>query len=201
MSAQFLQLQDIFIRTKEAAQSFMKILEPTIENAKEEHERLYFHHIYEEEEHRLDRLESVIPKLEYFLQNMDGQHTNNHEFVKLLQDVSLEKFGLHNFLEHLDLALFQFKSTEHENTLQGLRDLTYNDYQKSKELLQVLNDQFDGAANSAASIPTDEKEGINEHLKIEKYTTESPASRSSEPIGKPAKRLTVGSLKTKKEII
>ena len=34
------------------------------------------------------------------------------ELVHLLQDISLEKFGLHNFLEHLDLFLFQFKEPE-----------------------------------------------------------------------------------------
>ncbi len=200
MSENFQELKNIFARTEDALNIFMGILEPTIENAKDEHERLYFHHIYEEEEHRQDRLNMVNPKLEHFIQNPDATNPSNHEFVRLLQDISLEKFGLHNFLEHLDLALFQFKDTEHESNLQNLRDMTNEDYQTIKALLNDLNERFDGAVNTAASVPTDEKEGKAGHLKVDMYTeqpqVQDASNRTNPHTEKRYKKgLTVGSLK------
>ncbi|WP_408006682.1 IMEF encapsulin system ferritin-like cargo protein [Pseudalkalibacillus sp. A8] len=198
MSENFQELKNIFSRTEDALKVFMGILEPTIENAKDEHERLYFHHIYEEEEHRQDRLAMVNPKLDYFIGNPEASHSSNHEFIRLLQDISLEKFGLHNFLEHLDLALFQFKDTEHEASLKSLRDMTYEDYQTIKAMLNDLNDQFEGVVSTRASIPTDEKEDKAEHLKVELYTDQpshqNPRKPSS-PAGRNKKGLTIGSLK------
>ena len=41
----------------------MGIITPIIENAKDDHERLYWHHIYEEEEHRSYRLDILLPKI------------------------------------------------------------------------------------------------------------------------------------------
>lgn len=197
MSENFKELKNIFSRTDDALKIFMGILEPTIENAKDEHERLYFHHIYEEEEHRQDRLEMLNPKLAYFIENPKALQPSNHEFVRFLQDISLEKFGLHNFLEHLDLALFQFKDTEHESNLQSLRDMTHEDYQTIKGMLNELNDQFEGVANTNASVPTDEKENKASHLKIDKYTSQQTAQQgySNNEIVKTKKGLTVGSLK------
>lgn len=204
MSEQFQELKNIFSRTEDALNVFMGILEPTIENAKDEHERLYFHHIYEEEEHRQDRLTMLNPKLDHFINNPETSHPSNHEFVRALQDISLEKFGLHNFLEHLDLALFQFKDTEHESSLQSLRDMTNEDYQTIKTVLDDLNDQFEGVVSTAASIPTDEKEGKAGHLKVDMYTSQTPAQNSNaatepEPELEKERRykkgLTVGSLK------
>ncbi|WP_261129667.1 IMEF encapsulin system ferritin-like cargo protein [Bacillus sp. Marseille-Q3570] len=206
MSEQFQELKNIFSRTEDALNVFMGILEPTIENAKDEHERLYFHHIYEEEEHRQDRLTMLNPKLDHFINNPETSHPSNHEFVRVLQDISLEKFGLHNFLEHLDLALFQFKGTEHESSLQSLRDMTNEDYQTIKAMLDNLNDQFEGVVSTAASIPTDEKEGKAGHLKVDMYTSQT-SNQISNPTPKPVpetdpengrrykKGLTVGSLK------
>jgi hypothetical protein len=196
MVQSFNELQAIFSRTKDALGIFMGILEPTIENAKDEHERLYFHHIYEEEEHRLDRLNVLLPKVGYFIENGNEVSTGNYHFIQLLQDISLEKFGLHNFLEHLDLALFQFKGSEHEESLQNLRNFTHEDYQSVKSILVQLNEIFDGAANSAASTPTDEKEGISDHLKIEKYTANTNGSENQGSSAIQYKKgLTVGSLK------
>jgi hypothetical protein len=195
----FLNLKDIFNRTKEALVEFMGILEPTIQRAKDEHEKLYFHHIYEEEEHRFDRLKELLPKLETFIENQTVQHTGNPEFIHLLQDISLEKFGLHNFLEHLDLALFQFKGTEHFNRLQQWRDMTFEDYQEIKRILQELNERFDGAASKGGSVPTDEKEDVKEELKIAVYTDEAASANHQSSINKQShfrkKGLTVGSLK------
>ena len=42
--------------------SLWEILTPIIEKAKDDHERLFWHHIYEEEEHRSDRLDILMPK-------------------------------------------------------------------------------------------------------------------------------------------
>ena len=108
----FKEMASIFNRTKNALTEFMGIITPIIENAKDDHERLYWHHIYEEEEHRSDRLDILLPKIQEQLKNGADISSNQPGFVHLLQDISLEKFGLHNFLEHLDLSLFQFKGTE-----------------------------------------------------------------------------------------
>ena len=108
----YTEMDSIFNRTKSALREFMEILTPIIENAKDDHERLFWHHIYEEEEHRSDRLDILMPKIQAVLKNEMDISRNQLEFVHLLQDISLEKFGFHNFLEHLDLFLFQYKETE-----------------------------------------------------------------------------------------
>ncbi len=209
MSEHFIALNEMFLRTQDAIHNFMGILTPRIENAKDDHERLYYHHIYEEEEQRLDRLNALIPKLEFSLENNMTNSADNPEFIRLLQDISLEKFGLHNFLEHLDLALFTFKEPEQAERLHQMRNTTDTDYQAIKGILNVLNAQFDGAASAAGSTPTDEKEDVHDGLKIEKYNTATSAvehDHSHEHIHnhneiKPGKRLTVGSLKGKREVI
>ncbi|MGO4887336.1 IMEF encapsulin system ferritin-like cargo protein [Anaerobacillus sp. MEB173] len=205
MSEHFGELKDMFLRTQEGIHNFMSILTPRIENASDEHERLYYHHIYEEEEQRLDRLNALLPKLDYYLEHSDAQTENNYEFIRLLQDISLEKFGLHNFLEHLDLSLFSFKDTEYEDSLTQMRNKTNADYQAIKGILNSLNDNFDGAAVAPGSVPTDEKEDVHNSLKVEKYSTttesidiESDQIKKSQRI---TKRLTVGSLKEFKEVI
>jgi hypothetical protein len=205
MAQSFPELKDLFLRTKDAVQDFMAILQPKIDNAKDDHERLYFHHIYEEEDQRLDRLNELLPKLDYFLDHEEGQDLTNFHFVRVLQDISLEKFGLHNFLEHLDLALFHFENTEYEEKIRELRGMTADDYQAIKQMLEALNERFDGAANRAGSTPTDEKEDADDNLKIDMYTNPSSKNASAatqnaapEPVTfKPEKRLTVGSLKAK----
>ncbi|MCD8509858.1 MAG: hypothetical protein LRY73_08330 [Bacillus sp. (in: Bacteria)] len=204
MTNHFSDLNHIFLRTKEHINEFMGILTPRIENAKDDHERLYYHHIYEEEEQRLDRLIALIPKIQYYIENDNARTTDNYEFLHILQDISLEKFGLHNFLEHLDLALFTFKDTEYAESLSQMRNSTDLDYQAIKGILQALNDNFDGAASAPGSVPTDEKEDVAEHLKIEKYTQSNTQDHSHQhhfsqeshsPVNKNTKKLTVGSLK------
>ena len=170
METTFTKMNEIFNRTKEALLEFMGIITPIIEHAKDDHERLYWHHIYEEEEHRSDRLDLLLPKISAILQNEGDFSGNQLELVHLLQDISLEKFGLHNFLEHLDLSLFQFKDTEFEERIQALRDFTYEDYQEMKVILEELNQQFKGGIAFHTSTPTDEKEGIDSKLKIDAYT-------------------------------
>ena len=69
---------------------------------------------------------------------------NQLELVHLLQDISLEKFGLHNFLEHLDLFLFQFKEPEFVGENPAIKRFTYEDYQQMKVILEKLNREFKG---------------------------------------------------------
>jgi hypothetical protein len=194
METTFTEMDSIFNRTKDALGEFMGIITPIIENAKDDHERLYWHHIFEEEEHRSDRLDILLPKIQVTLKNGADISTNQLEFVHLLQDISLEKFGLHNFLEHLDLSLFQFKGTEFESKIQSLRDLTYEDYQQMKGILEKLNQQFQGEFEFNTSIPTDEKDGHGSNVKIDAYTHdhahEQPQAKQNN-----RKTLTVGSLK------
>jgi hypothetical protein len=185
------EIQDILLRSKDALIKFKNILEPTIEQAKDDHERLYWHHIYEEEEHRFDRLEALLPKLQSQVQNGSSLAEENGDFLRLLQDISLEKFGLHNFLEHLDLSLFHYKDTEYQGMIEQLRNTTAEDYQKIKYIFEALNKELDALIHLEASIPTDEKENQSEHLKIQEYTQQN--------IVRPAMvkklSLTVGSLK------
>ncbi|MBM4761574.1 IMEF encapsulin system ferritin-like cargo protein [Bacillus sp. B15-48] len=191
----FSETEAIFTRTKEALLEFMAIITPIIENAKDDHERLYWHHIYEEEEHRSDRLDVLLPKIQAVLNNERDIANNKFEFVHLLQDISLEKFGLHNFLEHLDLSLFQFKETEHEGKIQSLRDLTYDDYQQMKGILERLNQEFQVGQEFHMSIPTDEKDGKAASLKIDAYTDHQVKDSSTTSDHFFRKKLTVGSLK------
>ncbi|QOY35781.1 IMEF encapsulin system ferritin-like cargo protein [Anaerobacillus isosaccharinicus] len=205
MAVEFVDLRAMFLRTKQGIHEFMSILQPRIENAKDDHERLYYHHIFEEEEQRLDRLNALLPTLDYYIDNAESRNSNDFQFIRLLQDISLEKFGLHNFLEHLDLALFSFKDPEHQDKLTKMRNITADDYQTIKVILESLNENFDGAANAAGSTPTDEKEDVDASLKIDKYTSTTP--KQGDLIEKPreekktTKRLTVGSLKGTKEVM
>lgn len=135
----------IFTTTKGAIEKFMNILEPVIQNAKDDHERLYYHHIYEEEEQRLSRLAELIPLISKFEKEKEENSFSpaNNEFNRLLQELNLEKFGLHNFVEHLDLALFQFTDEERSTQLNQMRNVSYQDYQQVKNMLNEINARFD----------------------------------------------------------
>ncbi|GGC76074.1 hypothetical protein GCM10007216_03290 [Thalassobacillus devorans] len=196
MTSSFIQMEEIFNRTQTALNEFKDIITPVIEKAKDDHERLYWHHIYEEEDHRSDRLDHLLPQLNKINRNEGTVSTDDREFVYLLQDISLEKFGLHNFLEHLDLSLYTFKDTEFEQPIQKLRDMTAEDYQQSKQLLERLNEEFK-MADYQASVPTDEKEDIDTSLKVEAYSQPAgEVEKKEEPNKyKNRKKLTVGSLK------
>jgi hypothetical protein len=209
VSDYFSSLQDILERTKDAVLKFMAIITPKIEEAEDEHQRLYWHHIYEEEDQRLDRLNALLPKLSYFLENEENKNGHNTAFIHLLQDVSLEKFGLHNFEEHLDLALFQYKDEQEESELEKLRDITSNDYEAIKVILSDLNERFNGVVIKDGAIPTDEKEDSADHLKATKFINKEDDTTGSQknlheessdghqhPYQEKNKRLTVGSLKT-----
>jgi len=58
-----------FELTRDALSEFMGIITPIIENANEDHERHYWQHIYDEEEHRSDLLDILLPKISRLLQN------------------------------------------------------------------------------------------------------------------------------------
>ncbi|SFE50939.1 IMEF encapsulin system ferritin-like cargo protein [Alteribacillus iranensis] len=199
----FSEAERIFKATRDALSEFKDIITPVIEHAKDEHERLYWHHIYEEEDHRLDRLDQLLPALEAFQNKKDTPSGNNSEFVRLLQDISLEKFGLHNFLEHLDLSLYTFEGTEFEEKIKSLRNMTAEDYETSKQLLEQMNEEFNVGLDYKAATPTDEKEELDESLKVEAYTgepaeqVETQVETESEKTEKHKKKLTVGSLKNR----
>ena len=194
METTFTEMDAIFNRTKNALIEFMAILTPIIENAKDDHERLFWHHIFEEEEHRSDRLDMLMPKTQALLNNGADISSNQLELVHLLQDISLEKFGLHNFLEHLDLFLYQFKRPEFVGKIQPLRDFTYEDYQQMKVIMEKLNGEFKVGIEFKTAIPTDEKEEHGSNLKIDAYSHDH-AHESAPSIQRPKKTLTVGSLK------
>lgn len=175
----------IFTTTKAAIEKFMSILDPVIQFAKDDHERLYYHHIYEEEEQRLSRLEVLIPLISKF-QTIDEEKAfspTNNEFNRLLQELNLEKFGLHNFVEHLDLALFRFTDEERSTLLKKLRTVSYDDYQQVKEMLKETNERFD---NDYVD-PHAHHDEDHDHLALS-HTTQVEKNNTNK------KRFTVGSL-------
>lgn len=204
MKTSFSEMDAIFKRTKNASDEFMGLIMPIVEASADDHERLYWHHIYEEEEHRSDRLDILMPKIESILNNGGEVPYSQHEFVHLLQDISIEKFGLHNFLEHLDLSLFHFKGTEFEARVTEMREFTYADYQAMKEIINTLNGAFRVAAPLQTSIPTDEKDG-HDAVKVDAYSDSDEHKQepphhvpAQQPITTPPSRkgLTIGSLKS-----
>ncbi|EIJ82296.1 hypothetical protein PB1_05180 [Bacillus methanolicus PB1] len=176
----------IFTTTKDAIEKFMNMLDPVIQNAKDEHERLYYHHIYEEEEQRLSRLVELIPLISKFEKENDEKIFSpaNNEFNRLLQELNLEKFGLHNFVEHLDLALFTFTDEERSTLLNQLRDVSYQDYLQVKEMLNKINERFD-------------HDYVDPHAHHDKHYDHLARLGSSPIIKQPNKKkgFTVGSLK------
>lgn len=186
-------VQEILNRSKDALNKFKEILAPTIEQAKDEHERLYWHHIYEEEEHRFDRLDALLPKLHSQIQNKSTLSKENGDYLRLLQDISLEKFGLHNFLEHLDLSLFHYKDMEQQAIIEPLRNMTATDYQTLKHIFGELNKELDTPVHLEASVPTDEKENVSGNLKVKTYAQDSHTTPQQTAWFKPS--LTVGTLK------
>jgi hypothetical protein len=175
----------IFTTTKSAIEDFMSMLDPVISNAKDDHERLYYHHIYEEEEQRLSRLAELLPLITKFQNKKEDKDflPTNNEFNRLLQELNLEKFGLHNFVEHLDLALFHFTDEERSTLLKQMRDVSYQDYQQVKEMLKGINDRFDHDYVD----PHEHHDKDHDHLAPPTVSSSLPKSRSK-------KGFSVGSL-------
>jgi hypothetical protein len=144
------QLHPVFERTGNSIAAFMNMLSPTIAQAENGYERLYFHHIYEEEEQHLERLNQLIPKLSRFLDSGQSIDTANQELVSLLQDINLEKFGLHNFLEHLDLVMYHFKDEERNQMLTSMSEQTKADYLLAKDVLSRMNESSLPSHNPAS---------------------------------------------------
>jgi hypothetical protein len=185
----------IFTTTKDAIEKFMNLLNPVIQNASDDHERLYYHHIFEEEEQRLSRLEVLIPLINKFqLEKVEKDFTpTNNEFNRLLQELNLEKFGLHNFVEHLDLALFRFTDDERSTLLNQLREVSYQDYQQVKAMLTEINGRFD------TNYVDPHAHHDEEHDHLDRSSTSTTTrTKSTMPTNnqtkKPKKGFTVGSL-------
>ncbi len=142
MADGFAQFFDIFSRNQVNIQAFMNKLSPVIATTSDEHKRLYYHHIFEEEEQHLNRLGKFLPKLSDFIQSEYNSDVANPAIISLLQDINLEKFGLHNFLEHLDLSLYEFTDEESQTTLRSMLEQTRTDYLLAKEILTRINEEF-----------------------------------------------------------
>jgi len=128
----------ILWRTREAVQEYAQLLRPVVEQAQTDHDRLYYHHFLEEEEQHLARLNRFLPRLEKGLREADGNAHNLQNDAVLIQYLALEVFGLHNFVEHLDLALYEFQHLPVSERLRQLRQRTYEDYLQLKEIARVL---------------------------------------------------------------
>jgi hypothetical protein len=182
----------IFTTTKDAIEKFMNMLDPVIQNAIDDHERLYYHHIFEEEEQRLSRLVVLIPLIQKFQQDKEEKDFSptNNEFNRLLQELNLEKFGLHNFVEHLDLALFRFKDEERSTLLNQLREVSYKDYQQVKAMLAEINGRFDSNYVDPHAYHDEE----HDHLDRSSTSTTKATTPTSNQGKQPKKGFTVGSL-------
>ena len=69
METTFTEMDSIFNRTKNALVEFMGILHRLLKMQKMTTSACYWHHIYEEEEHRSDRLDILMPKIQSVLKN------------------------------------------------------------------------------------------------------------------------------------
>ncbi|MEM1503118.1 hypothetical protein RG959_06830 [Domibacillus sp. 8LH] len=198
MKEELSEFYDIFTGTKKDIESFMAMLDPVINNAKDDHERLYYHHIFEEEEQRLARLAELIPLIETFQAGRGGDFTpSNNTFNRLLQELNLEKFGLHNFVEHLDLALFQFKDAERQAKLSQMRESNYKSYQFVKEKLAGINKRFDTGYTDPHAHHDEHGDHLNHHAHSDHHShVHTSAALLAKPAG-PKRTFTVGSLISK----
>lgn len=198
------QLHAIFDRTRGYINRFMGIIQPIIDAAQDEHTRLYYHHILEEEEQRMGRLQELVPYLKKVSEKETLAELSDRELSQMLSDVNLERFGLHNFREHLELSLYEFQDDETRQTLDGMREKTHADYLQVKEIMAALSERFSDGSHPDL---TDHDEGHDihqvDHLKASASAAHGVASviKHSAPThavsgnisGK--KGLTVGSLK------
>jgi hypothetical protein len=179
------QLHAIFDRTRGYIDRFTGIIQPIIDAAQDEHTRLYYHHILEEEEQRMGRLQELIPYLESLSAENKTDQLSDRELSQLLSDINLERFGLHNFREHLELSLYEFQDDETRQTLDSMA-------KASERFSDVYRSDL-----------TDHDEGHDihqvNHLKASASAAKGVASvikhAASPALGK--KGLTVGSLKGK----
>ena len=195
------QLHAIFDRTRGYINRFMSIIQPIIDAAQDEHTRLYYHHILEEEEQRMGRLQELVPYLENVSEKESLAQLSDRELSQLLSDVNLERFGLHNFREHLELSLYEFQDDETRTTLDGMREKTHADYLQVKEIMASLSGRFSDGSHPDL---TDHDEGHDvhqvDHLKASATAAHGVASiiKHTAPAKTAApgkKGLTVGSLK------
>lgn len=193
------QLHAIFDRTKGYINRFMGLIQPIIDAAQDEHTRLYYHHILEEEEQRMDRLQELIPYLQT-LSAEKADQLSDRELSRLLSDINLERFGLHNFREHLELALYEFRDDETRQDLDRMRATTHEDYLRVKEIMATLSERFSDVSHPSL---TDHDEGHDihqvDHLKASATLPQGVASviKHSPSPTSARKGLTVGSLKGK----
>lgn len=196
------QLHAIFDRTTGYINRFMSLIQPVIDAAQDEHTRLYYHHILEEEEQRMDRLKELLPYLQSLSADKKADELSDRELSRLLSDINLERFGLHNFREHLELAMYEFRDEETRLDLDGMRATTHDDYLAVKEIMAKLSERL---SDSSRPSLVDHDEGHDVH-QVDHFHLSATAPKgvaavinrntSPAPASAPAKKgLTVGSLK------
>jgi hypothetical protein len=186
----FSRLETIFMRTREAIGNFIALLQPLVDNAQDEHTRLYYHHIIEEEEQRLGRLQELLPYLQSLAADSKAKQVSDRELSSLLSAINLERFGLHNFREHVELSLYEFSEPQTREWLSRLREETLNDYIAVKEMMAELSQRF---TDHPGFDMTDHDEGQEIH-QIDH--AKASAGKSEPHTFFPAKKgLTVGSLR------
>ena len=198
------QLHAIFERTSGYINRFMGLIQPVIDAAQDEHTRLYYHHILEEEEQRMDRLKELLPYLQSLSSDKKADGLSDRELSRLLSDVNLERFGLHNFREHLELALYEFQDEATRLNLDAMRATTHEDYLAVKEIMAALSERLSDVSHPAL-VDHDEGHDVHQvdHFQISATAPKGVAAvinrnASTAPAQAPAKKgLTVGSLKGK----
>lgn len=187
------QLQAILERTRDYIGRFMGLIQPIIDAAQDEHTKLYYHHIFEEEEQRLGRLDELIPYLRTLIAENKAEHLSDRELSRLLSDINLERFGLHNFREHLELSLYEFADDERRQLLNVMREQTQTDYLRVKEIMSEMSQRL---SDTYTVKLTDHDEGHEIH-QVDHLKASSAAGMHIRQEAKQAssKRLTVGSLR------
>ncbi|QOS99092.1 hypothetical protein JNUCC42_22370 [Brevibacterium sp. JNUCC-42] len=209
MMQEIKQLHTIFTRTLEGINVFRSMVQPLIDHARDEHMKLYYHHISEEEEQREERLNDLVPRLSLLIRKNNLDQLSDRELSHLLSDLHLERFGLHNFREHLELALYEFTDEPSRIKLDNMRENTHQDYLATKEIMGKLSEKFSDVV--PAKVDTHDHDHGHDvhqvnHFEVSSALQDSSSSKQTSTVPAEAhshssessvakKGLTVGSLR------
>lgn len=176
----------VFQATQRDVEAFNKLLQPLIDEAGDEHERLYFHHIQEEEEEHLKRLDRIIKGIS----SIGGNHLTSVHPVsqfRLISDMVTEEFGLHNFKEHLDLAIHELREEQDKITfLTGMKE----EVQANRQRFRTHMEDLENFMNELTDRRSVRLKPFQQHTEIP--LSESEWERLTETVVHTAKHHLVG---------
>ncbi|WP_157800932.1 IMEF encapsulin system ferritin-like cargo protein [Bacillus solitudinis] len=137
MEQKLADLHRIALTTKKASYEFMAMLEPVINQTKSDYGRLFYRHIFEEEEEHVKCLTKLLGLLEDI-----SSSPSNKTLSLLLQALSIEEFVQKRFLHHLDFAIHYFQDEVRQPVVTSMRASIQNDYTELQKILLNFNNQY-----------------------------------------------------------